>query len=272
MLWLLLFHTAARAADLCAPLLRASSLEEVLIKLDTIGLPDPSDCLLRLIEANKWEYATALSSHCVSNNIYLSDALKTKATEKKKKAEKLLQALDHNGAKVQTVSPAFQWAQSPEKVFLDVKFSHRFDSPGCLELASPFVNITETHLHVGAICSYSSHRMKYQLDFEFFAPVNASDCTYSFASKGRCSVTLIKNETAAWNLPMRGKKPSNLQIWWEMKDRHKRAMNKLTGEKDDDDLKDKSGLGELLDNPNVVIKDSYVNGKKYDNTKERARS
>jgi len=272
MLWLLLLHSTVWAADLCAPFLRAPSLEEVLVKLETTDLPDPSECLLRLMEANKWEAASALSSHCAEKSIPLADSLKDKAVEAKKKIEKLLQALDHNGAKVQTVSPAFQWAQAPDRLFLEVKFSHRFDSPGCQELTDRYVNITETQLHIGALCTYSSHLMKYQLDFDFFAPVNVSTSTHSFASKGRISVTLTKNQTAAWNLPMRGKKPSNLQIWWEMKGRHQKAMNKLTGEKDDDELRDRSGLGDLLDNPNVVIKDSYVNGKKYDNSKERDRS
>ena len=32
----------------------------------------------------------------------------------------------------QTVSPAFKWAQSLEDVFLEIKFAHRHDSPGCL--------------------------------------------------------------------------------------------------------------------------------------------
>lgn len=272
MLLVLLLSTSVHAADLCTPFIRAASLEEVLVKLETADLPDPSECLARLIDANKWESAIALSSHYADKNIPLSESLKTKAVESKKKVEKLLQALDHNAAKVQVVSPAFQWAQAPDKLFLDIKFSHRFDSPGCLELADRYVNITDTHLRVGALCTYSSHRMKYQLDVEFFAPVNASNSTYSFASKGRCSVVLPKNETAAWSLPMKGKKPPNLQIWWEMKERYQKAMNKLTGEKDDDELRDKSGLGDLLDNPNVVIKDSYVNGKKYDNSKEREHS
>lgn len=269
MLWALFLSITVHAADLCAPFIRAASLEEVLVKLETADLPDPSDCLTRLIEANKWESALALSSHYADKNIPLSESLKTKAVESKKKVEKLLQALDHNGAKVQVVSPAFQWAQSPDTVYLDVKFSHRFDSPGCLELGNRYVNITDTHLRLGALCTYSSHRMKYQLEFEFFAPVNSSASAYSFASKGRCSVTLPKNETAAWNLPMKGKKPPNMQIWWEMKERYQKKMNKLTGEKDDDELRDRSGLGDLLDNPNVVIKDSFVNGKKYDNSKER---
>ncbi len=34
---------------------------------------------------------------------------------------------------VKTISPAFQWAQSLDHVFLSVKFATRMDSPGCLD-------------------------------------------------------------------------------------------------------------------------------------------
>ena len=32
------------------------------------------------------------------------------------------------------VSPAFQWAQNMNNIFIEVKFAHRHDSPGCLEV------------------------------------------------------------------------------------------------------------------------------------------
>jgi hypothetical protein len=34
---------------------------------------------------------------------------------------------------VQKITPAFQWAQSLDHVFLNVKFATRMDSPGCLD-------------------------------------------------------------------------------------------------------------------------------------------
>lgn len=35
---------------------------------------------------------------------------------------------------IPVLSPAFRWAQSVKNVFLEVKFSTRFDSPACLDL------------------------------------------------------------------------------------------------------------------------------------------
>lgn len=33
----------------------------------------------------------------------------------------------------QFVTPVFKWGQSNEEIFIEIKLSHRFDSPGCLE-------------------------------------------------------------------------------------------------------------------------------------------
>ena len=33
----------------------------------------------------------------------------------------------------QFVVPVFKWGQSNEEIFIEIKLSHRFDSPGCLE-------------------------------------------------------------------------------------------------------------------------------------------
>ena len=35
--------------------------------------------------------------------------------------------------KKQKVSPVFKWGQSNEEIFMEIKLSHRFDSPGCIE-------------------------------------------------------------------------------------------------------------------------------------------
>jgi hypothetical protein len=35
--------------------------------------------------------------------------------------------------KKQSVLPVFKWGQSKQEIFMEVKLSHRFDAPGCLE-------------------------------------------------------------------------------------------------------------------------------------------
>ncbi len=40
---------------------------------------------------------------------------------------------------VNRVFPAFQWAQSPEDVFISVKFAHKLDAPATLNVISHHV-------------------------------------------------------------------------------------------------------------------------------------
>lgn len=54
----------------------------------------------------------------------------------KEHGERYIKELDKLMAKTrkkQTLVPVFRWAQSNSEVFIEVKLSHRFDSPGCLD-------------------------------------------------------------------------------------------------------------------------------------------
>ena len=57
----------------------------------------------------------------------------------KKLARDAVSRIDHLIAKSrrrQSVMPVFKWGQSNQEVFIEVKLSHRFDAPGCLESIS----------------------------------------------------------------------------------------------------------------------------------------
>ncbi len=125
------------------------------------------------------------------------------------------------------MSPALQWAQSPNKVFLDVKFAHRFDSPGCLEVQDTKVTFTDSRLTFTGLCMQSGHKIQYLLDFETFDTIDPSASTYSLASVGRLSINLEKKVEGVWSAPMKGKKSSNMQVWWEMKERYQKEMQRL---------------------------------------------
>ena len=58
--------------------------------------------------------------------------------------------------KVQIVYPAFQWAQSLSHVYLNVKYSTKFDSPGYLEVLNETVNFTNTSVALTADVDYVS--------------------------------------------------------------------------------------------------------------------
>ncbi len=48
---------------------------------------------------------------------------------------------------VQTISPAFEWAESPDTIYLNVKFSHRLDAPATLDV-TPVVTIMPTKIKI----------------------------------------------------------------------------------------------------------------------------
>jgi hypothetical protein len=169
----------------------------------------------------------------VEQEVQIDPSLKVNALALKRKLEKFITALEHSST-MQVVSPAYQWAQSPSMIFLDVKFSHRLDSPGCLEVTNPEVQITESKLTFTANCARSTQRIRLSLEMEFYTQINAEESSYSFTSVGRLNVNLKKKEDSAWPKPMKGRKPNNVHTWWEMKEKYQKVMNKFTGEDDED--------------------------------------
>jgi hypothetical protein len=70
----------------------------------------------------------------------------------------------------------------------------------------------------------SSHQMRYVVDWDLYDEVDMEACSYSMSSLGRMTVTLEKKVKGYWKLPMKGKKPGNMQIWWEIKGKYKKDM------------------------------------------------
>lgn len=53
----------------------------------------------------------------------------------------LLKSAIESGRPMNTINPAFQWAQSPTDVFLNVKFAHKLDAPATLNVEAQNVTI-----------------------------------------------------------------------------------------------------------------------------------
>lgn len=175
-----------------------------------------------------FETVAELVAKAKSQGVKVKDEIKWSATEYKKKLEKISKVL--NVKKEQTASPAFQWAQSSEWLLLDVKFAHRFDAPGCLDIRSLQVNITDTHLSLSAICLMSGEQIKYVLEFAFFKPALSDKSGYKNTSAGRVTVNIRKKEKGEWTIPMSGKKPQNMQVWFEMREKTQGELERFLEE------------------------------------------
>ena len=255
------FLAISLAASACVDLLQ----EQQLIQFANSEKLIEEKCILYALENNWLEAAFQLVLTTVYNDQELSAELKNRLKNQKKGYEKF--KVLETGTKYQIVAPAFQWAQSPGSVFLDIKPSHRLDAPGCSFIRDTIVNITENNFHFSGKCIRSNTKLKLLLEFELFLAVKPEECTYSFTPAGRLQVTLKKQRGDIWKLPVKGKKPGNLHIWWEMKEKHSEEMDKITGDEYDEPEKNQE-LDDLANNPNVVIENSYINGKYVDHTSQ----
>ena len=97
---------------------------------------------------------------------------------------------------IPVISPAFQWAQSLNQTFLEVKFSTRFDSPACLDTFDSEFHIENEGkvLHLSAMCRNDKKLLKYELRLDLYDTVSEvpEDSYMDRSSVGRVFVTMTK--------------------------------------------------------------------------------
>lgn len=227
LLWLL---AASASADPCDLLLHAPSLELAQASIDQTVFQDPLQCVLRLVDNGDWETAELLSSKTIVDDSKLVAEAKKRAMDYKRQIEKFLRALGGDPAQKFAGAPALQWAQSPDKVFLEVQWAHRFDSPGCLDIKNRNVVISPSSLEISGECAQGSNLEKYAISIEFPHEVDPDASTQSFVAKGRGVITLKKRDRGVWESPVKGLQPPQLKVWTDMRDRYAKEMAKFTEE------------------------------------------
>eukprot|EP01066_Platyproteum_vivax_P007805 Platyproteum_vivax@DN3140_c0_g1_i1.p1 len=140
--------------------------------------------------------------------------------------DELIRLLNAKHSETVTISPAFQWAQSPSQVFLNIRFTARWNSPGALSVSNETVTITEDSFSF----SGSNQRKIYVLEFVFFGKVEPKECAWSVGS-----VDHIKT----WRQLTKTVRISNMSIWWEMNEKHSAAMEELQ-RKEYEEIKEKN--------------------------------
>ena len=94
----------------------------------------------------------------------------------------------------QTVFPAFQWAQSLNEIFLEIKFAHRHDSPGCLEIKDLKVNFGSNSVDLIGYCVLGDVPIKIDFHIKTWAEISKENSTHGFGSVGRYQITLKKKK------------------------------------------------------------------------------
>ena len=184
MIWVLLL-CAVSYADECTDLLSSSSQSEAVVALKDKKVTITEDCIGAALDQDWIDLATQLVSSAMDAKVELTgEKIKRKALDKKKKIDQLLAAFEAK-ATVQTVSPAFVWAQSPDKMFMDIKFAHRFDSPGCLDIKEDSVEFEKNRLIFFGKCIQSGNKINYSLDLPLYKDIDPDASTFQRTSVGR---------------------------------------------------------------------------------------
>ena len=137
------------------------------------------------------------------------------------------------------IYPASQWAQSLDNIYVEIKFAHRHDSPGCLEVEDKKIDIKEDSLSFTGTCSLGDDYIRIDYNIKLHKKINVAASVHESGAVGRYRFTLKKAERGFWEkLLADGEEPhSNMKIWYEMKEKY---QDELMGyEKDEDDEADK---------------------------------
>eukprot|EP00953_Heterococcus_sp_UTEX-ZZ885_P005658 3515-Heterococcus_DN1.PRE.2 len=103
-----------------------------------------------------------------------------------------LKSLLESSKPAQEISPAFEWAQSPDEVYINVKFAHKLDTPATLGVTIDAVDITADRL---VLKGSSPGRKQFLLDLSLYGTVDPDNSSWSSGSVGRMTIQLKKQQT-----------------------------------------------------------------------------
>ena len=139
--------------------------------------------------------------------------------------------------KYKNIFPASQWAQSLDNIYIEIKFAHRHDSPGCLEVEDKKIDLKEDSLSFTGTCSLGDDHIRIEYNVNFAKKINVALSTNELGAVGRYRFTLKKAERGFWEKLLKDGEEmhSNMRIWYEMKEKY---QDELMGyEKDEDEIK-----------------------------------
>jgi len=140
----------------------------------------------------------------------------------KTQMDELVRALNPKYAVAQLVNPSFRWAQNNTSVFLNVKYSTRWNAPGAVEVNNAMCDFTKGSFNFTGIGEHSNLKYKYELALDLFDYIIPEKSTWSAGSVGRLSIILRKKWARKWQRLLVDKKQkiSNMHVWTEYQDTH----------------------------------------------------
>ena len=194
-------------------------------------LKNSSNCINTLIKNVKLLSLEKYLSLLKKNKINFSSSLEISINSFKKKLKDLHNKYKYSINEYKIISPAFQWAQSLNDIYIEIKFSHRLDSPGCLELNNLNVTIKNESVNLIGYCILGDVPIKINFYIETFQEIDFENSTHGFFGLiGKYQIKLRKKNLGMfWDKLLKDGSInfSNMGIWFEMKEKFENEIKKF---------------------------------------------
>ena len=141
----------------------------------------------------------------------------------------------------QNVVPASRWAQNMDELFIEIKFAHRHDSPGCLEMKNLKIELKERNIKLVGYCILGDVPIKMVFDIKLYSKINTGQSKHFVSSVGRYQFNLVKKKKDTyWKRLLDEKEtiPTNMRVWFEMKEKYQDQISKYEIDDSDNNFQD----------------------------------
>lgn len=137
------------------------------------------------------------------------------------------------------------------------------DSPGCIDTFDPNITLSSNRFYMSISCKIDKKVLRYELDLELMEDIDTELSTYEIGSVGRLYANLTKvNRPSRWRRLLKSaEKIPNMQIWWEIHEKHEEALLKHTQFETDE---------EFMENNNIINIQSPPKKKKLTKAQKKA--
>ena len=225
-------------------------------------------CIDILVKNGKLEELDYYLNELAKKGIQYRENLALSINTMKKSLDEINNKHRFEKKEYQTISPAFKWAQSLDDIFIEIKYAHRHDSPGCLEIKDMKVDIKNDSLSFEGYCVLGDVPIKIDFKIETYKGINITECTHGSSSVGRYQITLKKSEKSFWKKLLKDEfpVPPNMRVWFEMKEKYEKDLKEYEekeekeNEQDIDKLLEKKEKKHKKDKKDKKIKNKKKKG------------
>lgn len=264
------FFQFSLQAKICDEIIKTSKTEGELIKgIDEnikVLVNESKECIEKLLLTSHYKALEHFVEELNERGIKFRETLSNSIVNIQKEFENIQNEFSNINKETLIKSPAFQWAQSMEKVYIEVKFASRHDSPGCLEINNLDLSLQNDKLVLTGECTIEDNIIKYNLDIELFDEIDDQYKDLSPSSNGKYQVVLRKKERKYWTRLLKDENDTrdNMKIWFEMKAKFEGELREY--EKKDDSDEDKS-----FEEIERELREEKKNSKKNKKSKKKGK-